>query len=167
MASKEEAIGYLKALISAEKGERLPQPEFGKDRLRVLEKIVEAFEGEGSGIGSGGSTGGGVLVVHANEVEGGKKAATRSSDTDRKTYRLDRTWQEIKDADLAVIRTDITFNDEQGTANKTATFYVVSVYSGTDDGIAFYSVYAYIAEDNNFMSYVTTSADGYPECMTE
>ena len=83
--------------------------------------------------GNGGGTGGGVLVVHksVDNVEG---------------YTLDKTWQEIYDADFPIIVTEDT--DWKGYEQ------IISVFS--QDG----QTYAVAAFD---VTYSTTSADGYPK----
>lgn len=95
-----------------------------------------------SGGGSGGSTGGGVLVVHINKVTGA----------------FDKTWQEIYDADFAVLKMPSLGNNAVTLANVSA----VDTYEGdytavfvrideTEDGV---STTTYIG--------VTDSPDGYP-----
>ena len=85
--------------------------------------LIKAFGG-----GGGGSSGGGVLVVY--DVEG----------------TLDKTWQEIFDADLAVIKTSPNENERQ-------MHYInyVDEYDGE-----------YEVNTKDEMRYAATSASGYP-----
>jgi hypothetical protein len=104
--------------------------------------------GSGGG-GSGGGSGGGVLVV--NEVY----------DESTDTVTLDKTWQEIRDANYAIIKSDDGSNE-------------INIYQIASIGyVPFkqeYHVYVYVpvqAEDSGQFvivrgSYVTQSADGYP-----
>lgn len=102
------------------------------DNVSIGEVIAlsKAFGGSG-----GGSSGGGVLVVHFDDDTGA----------------LDKTWQEIYDADFAVI---------VGAAPNGKMYnHVLSVYAmGSSyfisvlDGGVNYDTY----------SFVTSSADGYP-----
>lgn len=87
--------------------------------------LIKAF---GGGSGGGGSSGGGVLVVH--DVEG----------------TLDKTWQEIFDADFAVIKTSPNENEW-----KMHYINTVDVYDG---------VYELDTKDDE--RYAATSASGYP-----
>ena len=83
-------------------------PALDGDELQMLS------DGSSSGGGSGGSTGGGVLMVHAVEIEGTKaatKSQTPSDDPDAPQVRLDKTWQEIHDADVAFIYGEHTYDD--------------------------------------------------------
>lgn len=79
--------------------------------------------------------GGGVLVVHDEDGT------------------LDKTWQEIKDADFAVLK--LTEQDSYDT------FWAASVTVGTDkSGADIFSVY--FVGRNTTNSYIASSADGYP-----
>lgn len=87
---------------------------------------------------AGGSTGGGVLVVNLVEDE-------TTGD-----YVFDKTWQEIHDADLAVIKTD----DGNGRYPVTSSWY--SEYDTT------YFIRAILDYDDLFAgTFSTDSADGY------
>ena len=107
-----------------------PSPITSDEKLmyNIAEKTNE-------GGGSGGSSGGGVLVVHLGDGDA-----------------LDKTWNEIDAADVAVV-----------------------VYSGSADGEAWHSrefvAYTEMTNGNYFVNtvgsggsaaYVTNSADGYP-----
>ena len=89
-----------------------------------------------------GGSGGGVLVV---------------TDTDGT---LDKTWQEIVDADLAVVRLEI--NDEDDPPPRG--FISPVVYHTIDSKSGDYDIGVMAAEDNSvlIMYYVASSADGYP-----
>jgi hypothetical protein len=82
--------------------------------------LIKAFGGSG-----GGSSGGGVLVIH--ETVSGN------------THTLDKTWQEIHDADLPVVITEIP--DGGGTMRTWVTFITVSDdnYIVSVDGIEYSS----------------------------
>lgn len=108
-------------------------PAYPENRLEeYLDEI--ARNGTGGG-GGGGSTGGGVLVVH--EVDG----------------ILDKTWEEIADADVAVVKH----------ANEYGTIGGIVLYVQSGGGM--YAVGALaVGNDTNpsFDGYITASADGYP-----
>ena len=82
--------------------------------------LIKAFGG-----GGGGSSGGGVLAVHET-VSGG-------------THTLDKTWQQIHDADLPVVILD--HPDGGGTMRSWITYITVSDdnYSVSVDGIEYSS----------------------------
>ncbi len=85
----------------------------------------------------GGSSGGGVLVVHV----------------DAQTGALDKTWQEIADAEYAVI--------VQSVGTTTAYLYIANLQKTGDTSYvvnAFMIMGTTIRESN----YIATSADGYP-----
>lgn len=87
-----------------------------------LEKRVKTLEDSG-----GGSSGDNILVVtHSDEA-------------------LDKTWQEIHDAALAVIKSGSDI------------YFVYSIY--IDDGV--YTLYAFNPETSS-ACYITNSANGYP-----
>ena len=94
-------------------------------------EIVALAKGLG-GSGGGGSSGG-VLVVH-DTVSGG-------------THTLDKTWQEIKDADLAVIK------------RGTGTWIVHKILDAFGHDI---SCFTSNAGSVSTLTYSATSADGYP-----
>lgn len=91
---------------------------------------------------SGGS-GGGVLVV---------------TDTDGT---LDKTWQEIVDADFAVVRLEI--NDEEDPPP--SGFVSPVIYHEIDTKMGDYSIGVLFLEDSSLFvqNYVASSASGYPE----
>ena len=93
--------------------------------------------GAKSGSGGGGSTGGGVLVVHA----------------DFDTSALDHTWQEINDADFAVLKFGVGF-----------TGVAPAVYIEAYDESEYVVIFADIAIGGTITYYqsTATSADGYP-----
>ena len=68
----------------------------GKNVETIADGLEEALSGGGSG-------GGGVLVV------------TATYDAEAGTYTLNKTWQEIHDADLAVISTEYTNAEDEET----------------------------------------------------
>lgn len=92
--------------------------------LAICKKMIE---------NGGGGTGGGVLVVH------------QSGDNDT-GYTLDKTWQEIHDADFSIIVTE----DTDGK-------WYVQITSAFIDG------QNYIVTGGSTAEYATTSADGYPQ----
>lgn len=89
------------------------------------------------GGGSGGS-GGGVLVVHANEV----------------TRALDKTWQEIHDADFAVLKLS-DFSDGD--------FVRFAITSQVEEAEGVYAAnFVYVGKVPTPYVYITDSPDGYP-----
>lgn len=93
--------------------------------------------------GSGGGSGGGVLVV---------------TDTDGT---LDKTWQEIVDADLAVIRQEINAEDDPPPRG----FVSPVIYHTIDLKSGGYTI-GVLAEEDGAVSiryYTASSASGYPE----
>lgn len=92
---------------------------------------------------SGGSSGGGVLVVHA-EVN----AAGTAVD-------LDKTWREIADADLAVISSSM--HDPDGTAK----FFVYQTVCESE-GVYSVSVFSIAAGSIAVMHFYTNTENGYP-----
>lgn len=95
--------------------------------------LIKAFGG-----GGGGSSGSGVLVVHET-VSGG-------------THTLDKTWQEIHDADFAVVVSDIPpIKSIQP---------IVSIGAGINDIPYIATVYNY--DKASATPYTTPSANGYP-----
>ena len=95
----------------------------------------------GAKSGGGGGSGGGVLVVHADE----------------QTMTLDKTWQEIHDADIAVVTIE---NDSIATKM----WYDVLSVSAPSPGVTKYSVsmITYNQGTSTVVSFKTDSADGYP-----
>ena len=85
-------------------------------------------------IAQGGGSGGGVLVVNVNVTVDGNNT----------TYTLDKTWQEIMDADLAieVIKSESTIKET----------HIITYVEWVDET---YSVTGY-------REYQTDSASGYP-----
>lgn len=90
--------------------------------------LIKAFGG------GGGSSGGGVLVVH--DVDG----------------TLDKTWQEIHDADFAVVVSDF------GPIKSIKP--IISTGAGIEDAPYIAIVYDY--EQASSIQYTTPSATGYP-----
>ena len=90
------------------------------------------------GISAGGSGGaGGILVVNGNSQTGA----------------LDKTWQEIHDAEFAVFLTTID----------TLTFNCLLVNTGIDDhGTYFCSFLMYDSANPDVLSFETSSPNGYP-----
>lgn len=87
--------------------------------------------------GGGGGSGGGVLVVHV----------------DAQTGALDKTWQEIADAEYAVV--------VQSVGTTTAYLYIANIQKTGDTSYvvnAFMIIGTTIYESN----YIATSAEGYP-----
>ena len=104
------------------------------------EQYLDAIARNGGGGGSGGGSGGGVLLV--NEVEG----------------TLDKTWQEIYDAPMAVVVM------QSGTEKR---FYPVSTVGNYGEiyGVVFFTesfredAGGYVLAEN---PYATNSPNGYP-----
>jgi hypothetical protein len=92
--------------------------------------------------GGGGGSGGGVLVV---------------TDTD---WTLDKTWQEIVDADLAVVRMEINSEDDPPPRG----FVCPVVYHMSDTKSGDYSISVLVEEEGaaSMQYYAASSASGYP-----
>ena len=95
--------------------------------------LIKAFGG-----GGGGSSGGGVLVIH--ETVSGN------------THTLDKTWQEIHDADFAVVVYEF------GPVKSIKP--IISTGAGIEDAPYLAIVYNY--EQASAIQYTTPSANGYP-----
>ena len=109
-----------------------------KGSLKAKNRQEEWYEEIVDSMSSGGSVGGGVLVVH--DVDG----------------TLDKTWQEIHNAFVSGgVR--IVNEDEYGTE------FVITV-NGTESGDDSGEWAVYTSNTGNFAPhhYTTTSADGYP-----
>lgn len=99
---------------------------------RPEEWMKEIIDASGGG---GGGGGGDVLVVHEDEGV------------------LDKTWKEIHDATLAVIKTEMPFG--------TGTSFISSIAIKNND----YLIYTFFVEgaaDITFDTYVASSANDYP-----
>ncbi len=87
--------------------------------------------------------------IYDNSTSGGSVMMVHDSDGV-----LDKTWEEIHDADFAVLK--ITYND-----NFTSTFIIL----GTEIDHGVYMVYfGHIGEDN--IAYMTSSTSGYPTIIS-
>ena len=123
MKTVKALVAFSNGVISMEQYEVRELPTDMANDLIAAGICVEA----------GGGSGGGVLVVTATVTE---------TDGEEPTTTLDKTWQEIHDADLAVIKC---------TGMDTAFVNYAKYVSGN---------YAVVA--SNRMVYVTESANGYP-----
>lgn len=98
-----------------------------------------------------------VTSAKLNKIENGIASAGGGgvlvANSDATTYALDKTWQEIKDADFSVVTLD-----QGGTR---LYMYVVSIYInlGTDYTVA---VLNFASGTPALINFVATSADGYP-----
>ena len=99
--------------------------------------LIAMHKALGGGSGGGGSSGGGVLVVH--------ETVTATSE-DATIHTLDKTWQEIHDADFAVLKTD------------DGMIYYAFIVGADDGGYYVGFMYDHPAEDGYFCD----SASGYP-----
>lgn len=99
--------------------------------------LIKAF---GNG-GGGGSSGGGVLVVGATFTE--------------TTMTLDKTWQEIHDADVAFV----VVTDPWGNVGRKESWLVSSVVEDSDNQ---YVVTVMSIGQQDMYECVTTSKSGYP-----
>jgi len=99
-------------------------------------KVLTVVDGEWDKANSGG--GGGVLIVNANE----------------ETFTLDKTWQDILDADFAVAKVGQTIE-----GNADVSFLFLD-YIRLDNGI--YKVGFFNSSNQETMNFSTDSADGYP-----
>lgn len=119
---------YLNAMATGDTS-GLPDTPYTREEM-YLDAIAK---------GGGGGTGGGVLVVH--DVGG----------------TLDKTWQEIVDADFAVVR--IKISDDPPSRE----FYPV-VYHGINTKIGAHDINVLAVEGDSVLVqyYTATSADGYP-----
>ena len=100
--------------------------------------LIKAFGG-----GGGGSSGGGVLVVNLTWNEDNSAS-------------LDKTWQEIHNADAVVI---CETNDNE------KKYYNLSAVSALRDfvsGDTYYYVVAYMLGENSRFQFKASSASGYP-----
>lgn len=113
-------------------------------------KLNQIANGSGGGDGSGGS-GSGILIVNGTYVN-----------TDGKIkVVLDKTWQEIHDADFAIVKVDLSETVSDGDI-LIGIFTVVNIQivNGT------YAVTVLGNEPNGpagIMPFITDSPDGYPE----
>ena len=98
----------------------------------TMGEVIALIKAMGSG---GGSSGGGVLVAHA--------------DYDDDTVPLDKTWQEIHDADFTVIVLTSTNDPSQ------KVFEIVTSVRQDDET-------TFIVYTHDDVTYVSESADGYP-----
>lgn len=92
---------------SLPRGEEVTIPDAVAAEIRALNgELLPVSESQGDG--DGGSAGGGVLVVHANEISSETnetKAQTRiSGGATFPDSVLDKTWKEIYDAPFAVLK---------------------------------------------------------------
>lgn len=118
-------------------------------RLEPVElTVTDAFRAAvAKAIAQGGGSGGGVLVV----------TGTVSDDT----MTLDKTWQEIHDADAVVIYAIINDLKQYYILDSVGT-RVDSISGGTE-----YIVKAFYCVDSLLLSFVASSASDYPACTFE
>lgn len=130
------ALARLRALTSAAKGES-PQGYLKSwDMVRIIDDICDAIEGTSGGSGAGCSCN--IVVATENTVTGA----------------LDKTWQEIHDADIAIIRIRVF-----DTQNNDKEFNYIAHTVETPDA-SFVVLYDFdVGEDGTFR---TDSANGYP-----
>lgn len=124
---------FFKAMVDAADGNTPEELEPTERREHWYKEIIDAIKA------GGGGSGGGVLVVH--ETVSGR------------THTLDKTWQEIFDADEAII---VYVADDY---KRFLGVSAVDLYNGV------YEVQAYNVSLNGNISvklYTTDSANGYP-----
>ena len=135
------ALARLRALTSAAKGES-PQGYLKSwDMVRIIDDICDAIEGT-----SGGSS----AVCSCNIV-----VATENTVTGV----LDKTWQEIRDADIAIIRIQVV--DAQN--NDKEFNYIAHTIETSDASF----VVEYGSEGVADYTFRTDSANGYPVRVTD
>ena len=107
-------------------------------------KLNQIANGSGGGDGSGGSSG--ILIMNAN------------TDPETGTLTLDKTWQEIHDADFAVAKNEYPYDDH------IINMWMFVVNSHVVNGIYAVRVSGANPESDNMvlMTFNTNSPDGYP-----
>lgn len=138
------------AEIAALNGELLPEEEIPVTDGAHLPRVTEADNGKvatvvdgkwGLGDGGGSGSGGGVLVVHAEAISNESKSQAKASSNTFPISVLDKTWKEIHDAPLAVLK-------HEGVIYLLSLALYEEGYYGVDFGDAGY--------------FGTVSEDGYP-----
>lgn len=130
------ALARLRALTSAAKGES-PQGYLKSwDMVRIIDDICDAIEGTSGGSGAGCSCN--IVVATENTVTGA----------------LDKTWQEIRDADIAIIR--IRYVDSQNNDNVFS--YIAHTAETSDESF----VVLYDSDAGGENTFRADSANGYP-----
>ena len=126
---------FFKAMVDAADGNTPEELEPTERREHWYKEIIDAIK-------VGGGAGGGVLV--ANDVDG----------------TLDKTWQEIVDADFAVVHMEINSEDDPPPRG----FVSPVVYHEIDSKSGDYSICVLTYEDGSVLIqyYLASSASGYP-----
>jgi len=138
-----------------------------------VDQIVEILENGGGGGGAGlpsvdGSDNGKVLTVvsgsWAAANPSGGSAFNISITEDGDIWRMNKTFNEIKTAFLSGLNIIVRIPDDEGRTDGKycAVTQITTNLDGGDPPVPA-TFYVYVATDDHFMLFATSTADGYPE----